>query len=318
LPDPVKRPLHRIASRGPPAFEAGFSRARGRKAAGPTRSFTLRLPEPPPDVDRAISRTHPSSLAIEAPAHLFVPQQLDAEGLAGYYRTTLATFLAAADLTDGAIFDVGANVGIFALLAAALTPRPVVAFEPTPELAFVLRWTAAANSLQLMTQEIALGAEDGYATLYLSPTDTSNSLRAGFRRRARGSVEVRVRRLDSYCRGSLFPALMKIDTESTEPDVLRGAGAILSKRRPWLICEVLAGRTEEALEQVLRPLGYTWYRIGEETPFPVHDRIVGDPVYEETDWLFTPEPAPPLLWRRIDAWQAALRACGPTRELPIA
>jgi FkbM family methyltransferase len=256
------------------------------------------------------------ALRIEAPRGLFVPRRLEADGLAGYEPEATACFLAAIDEVDARmVFDVGANIGVFAMLAASVTSAEVVGFEPTPDIAAAFRAIVEANSLPCVVEPIALGATDGTATLHLSArTDSSNSLLAGFRV-AVGSVDVPLERLDGYCaRTGRWPAVLKIDTEATEPDVLRGATGLLTRVRPWIFCEVLAGRTEEALMEVLRPFGYQWFHITETMPFPAASVIVGDPTHDHVDWLFAPEPPSERFWARATAWREAIAACvaGPT------
>jgi len=122
------------------------------------------------------------------------------------------------------------------------------------------------------------------ATLYLSArTDSSNSLKAGHRA-ATGTVEVPVERLDDYVAGTgRRPAVMKIDTETTGPDVLAGGMETLRTVRRWVVCEVLASTTEAALASILRPLGYRFHHLG-DGPVPVEaDEIVGDPTWLHRD-----------------------------------
>src|SRR5690606_28293792 len=125
---------------------------------------------------------------------------------------------------------------------------------------------AARNGLDgVRFEPVALGASPGTATLHLSDvTDSSNSLLEGFRPSQRG-LDVPIETLDDYVAAAPAPPrLLKIDTEATEPDVLRGAERFLRDQRPWLICEVLAGRTEAELEALLAPLGYQWHQITAE------------------------------------------------------
>jgi hypothetical protein len=123
---------------------------------------------------------------------------------------------------------------------------------------------------------------------------------------------VTVERLDSYChRTGTVPSLLKIDTEATEPDVLRGAAGLLSRDRPWIVCEVLAGRSEGDLMAVMRPHDYAWYEIGGDLPLRRRDEIAGDPSYRRLNWLFAPEPPPDVFWQRMAAWRRALADCGP-------
>nr|WP_230480201.1 FkbM family methyltransferase [Nocardiopsis kunsanensis] len=261
------------------------------------------------------SRDGPDSLAFNAPGELWLPRKLDQGGLAGFEPETLACFLAALDhARPGAVLDVGANVGVYALLAAARCRRPVHAFEPTPHIAGAARDLAEANRLPVEVAELAVGDRTGKAVFTLSSTsDASNSLAAGFRPEA-GRLEVRVETLSRWCEHTgTVPAVVKIDTETTEPDVISGAVDVLRESRPWVFCEVLPGRgVEERLMELLRPLEYTWHQLGEELPCPartvIDGRISGP---EQRMWLFAPEEPPATLWTHARAWRRALSSCVP-------
>jgi len=123
---------------------------------------------------------------------------------------------------------------------------------------------------------------------------------------------VPLERLDDYCaRRGIQPAVLKVDTETTEPDVFRGAAELLATARPWIVCEVLAGRTEKDLMEILRPFGYHWFHITDVMPFAPSDVIAGDPTYRHLDWLFAPVLPSERYWARAAAWRESLAACTP-------
>ena len=307
LPGRLRRRLRRALR--------GRSGHRQRDAPAPTpepqmREFVLELPRAG---HKGAGVRSLASLRLRAEPHLYVPKRLEESGLAGYEPETMSCFIAALHvLPRGAVFDVGANVGVFALVAAALTDWNVIAFEPTPDLAATARALAELNGLRYGVEELALGAQPGEASFFLSSvTDSSNSLRSGFRPSSR-TITVLVSTLDDYCQEtSVRPSLLKIDTESTEPDVLRGATHLLTEERPWIICEVLAGRSEAELMRVLEPFGYQWYQITEEQPFRLRHEIVGDPTYRFMNWLFVPEPPGDRFWSARERWLERLRQAAP-------
>lgn len=248
---------------------------------------------------------------LKAPQVLSVPRRLQLDGLAGYEPETLACFLAVCDIaSDGPVWDVGANVGVYALLAALATTREIVAFEPTKQTATVARRWLRRNTPTAQVHRMALGEQDGVVTLFLSTSsDSSNSTAAGFRESQR-SVEVPQRSIDSLlAEGMTPPAVLKLDTETTEPGILAGATECIAQHRPWILCEALPGRSEEQLMAQMRPHGYTWHLIAEETPFPARERIEGDPSLYM--WLFAPAPIPDRLWQRIAEWRRTLSECTP-------
>ena len=210
------------------------------------RSYLLSLP--------AIGSPKRLHLSIELPARLYVPKLLQRSGLAGYERSTLACWLTTLSMpAHGAVMDVGANVGPYAWLAAVFSNRRVIAFEPVPELAHAIRVVATKNELEISVEVIALCDRDGHAEFFLSgATDSSNSLVPGFGPSS-SSIEVPTVRLDSYVTGSgVEPHVLKIDTATNEPDILSGARKTIASRRPWMIVEVLAGRTEQQLDERAR------------------------------------------------------------------
>jgi hypothetical protein len=68
---------------------------------------------------------------------------------------------------------------------------------------------------------------------------------------------------------------------------------------------------EERLAQALAPLGYRWFHVRGEPPYPERDRIEGDRSYEHLMWLFCPEPPDEGLWDRIGRMRRAISECGP-------
>ncbi|MDQ3571853.1 MAG: FkbM family methyltransferase, partial [Actinomycetota bacterium] len=175
------------------------------------------------------------------------------------------------------------------------------------------RDAAARNSLGFRVEELAFADRRGEAPFYVAEGYATSSLRAGFRP-AQSVVSVTVDTIDAWCsRTSVTPAVIKIDTESTEPAVLEGAAATLERARPWLLVEVLAGRVEEGLTRALESLGYAWYRIGEDVPYPARERIEGDPDHEHLMWLFTPDVPDSRFWPRVAEWRSALARCSPLR-----
>ncbi|RKS71041.1 FkbM family methyltransferase [Actinomadura pelletieri DSM 43383] len=265
----------------------------------------LALPLPPDD-----DGTGPATIIVPPTKGHSLLKLLLRDGIGGYEPDTAACFLAALrHAPAGAALDVGANIGLYSVLAGCRSDRPVYGFEPTPALADLMRRMAATNDLRFHTEQLALGDANGTATLYLSnKTDLSNSLAAGFRTPI-GQLDVPVETLDHWCaRRTTIPGLIKIDTETTEPAVIRGALQTIRRHRPWIFCEILPNRrVEEPVMELLRDLDYPcWYHIAGDPPYEPREKIVGDDTYEYMMWLFTPEPVAPEVWRLTSAWRTSL------------
>ena len=147
------------------------------------------------------------------------------------------------------ILDVGAFVGIYAVLAARWSgPRGrVVAFEPTPSSAEVARRHFAFNGLepervQLVEAAVSdramrapLHQYDAHAMPYV------NSLAAAVDTDARpATVDVTVVTIDEVCRDlKVVPTVIRMDVQGAEIQALRGARAtIRSAARLSLVVEM--------------------------------------------------------------------------------
>ena len=252
------------------------------------RSFEFSLPN-----GRRISMT--------APEHLLIPKHLEGQGIVNYEPDTMACAAAICGLApSGAFYDIGANVGVFSIFIAGIG-RETIAFEPTPEIAAVLQTAAVENALPITVMEMALSNTVGKTTFHLSPkSDMSNSLNQAFRRSTRG-IEVDVATFDGIA--STRPALLKIDTESTEPDVLDGAKETIARHRPPMIIEVLYGRTEDRLNAFFATRGYHAYHITPKARWERHEAVSGDPTHVNNNWLLSPEPLGDDFWLHLDAWR---------------
>jgi FkbM family methyltransferase len=168
-------------------------------------------------------------------------------------------FVTAVRHSRGAVFDVGANTGLYSLLAAACGAESVHAFEPYPPVVELLRRNLAINRSRcdIRVVESALAAHEGRATLYVpEPTannavETSSSLSSTFKEIVVEalSVEVEVTTADSYWLsvGSPHVSVMKIDVESREADVLLGAAQMIARDRPIIFYELLLPGDAQAI-----------------------------------------------------------------------
>lgn len=184
--------------------------------------------------------------------------------------------------------DVGANIGVFSWCMKAIfgDSLDVRSYEPLPSLAQIMHNICSFNELDVDVRTEALSDKDGQASFYISAkTDTSSSLAKGFRP-AREEILVDTLRMTTAFE-DYKPKVIKIDTETTEPEVLRGGESYIAKERPHLVIEVLAGRSEEALTDFCERQNYIAYKLNREELKPTNE-IIGDSTYQYRDWLFSP------------------------------
>jgi FkbM family methyltransferase len=162
----------------------------------------------------------------------------------------------------------------------------VLALEPLPAVHARLARHVSLNRLaSVECLMAAAGAREGTASFYHQAhgLPTSSSLSQEFMAQAADLVatEVPVVTVDDLVRERQVARvdLVKIDTESTEPDVLEGMRETLGRDRPALVCEVLQRRgAEERLAPILEPYGYRFYLLTPEGP-ERRTRIEGHPTW---------------------------------------
>ncbi|HEV8238161.1 MAG TPA: FkbM family methyltransferase [Thermoanaerobaculia bacterium] len=164
-----------------------------------------------------------------------------------------------------AVWDVGADVGLFAYAAAWFSGAQgeVLALEPDPWLAALLRRSAGALPAAfapIEVSELAVAdrsgpssfavASRGRATSHLS--EVAGSTQSGG---SRGTITVQATTLDRLLAKRRAPRLVKIDVEGAELLCLRGAADLLCDARPVLLCEVDAPN-RQAIGELLAAAGY--------------------------------------------------------------
>ena len=185
-------------------------------------------------------------------------------GWQGFETDTMVAFVKLLERCN-VFFDIGANTGIYTLIAAAdNSNRQVFAFEPAPEIYKRLNDNIATNKLEnVQTFPYAINNNTGRTTLYVpnsTAIPTSSSLIAGFREQC-VEVEVKTYTLDDFVATHNKPVdLIKIDAEGTEFAILQGAKNTLEKYQPTIICEVLPGAKTGLLQEFLRDLRYSFYQ----------------------------------------------------------
>lgn len=145
------------------------------------------------------------------------------------------------------IIDAGAYIGNHAIFWALRLGSNVLAFEPNPAAASLLRRNAAVCAVDHLVDvhEVALGADAGRGHLadHVGTNYASQRIEVG-----RGSIDVTT--IDHY---EARPALIKIDVEGLEADVVKGAFETIQRCRPVMIVE---DNDPHELRALMRKLGY--------------------------------------------------------------
>lgn len=167
-------------------------------------------------------------------------------------------------LSSGDIFiDVGAHIGWFTTAAARHVGEAgqVIACEPYPPNMAILKGNLARNNCKnVRVVEAALGSQQGTISLAKAGGDSGGVTALGWA--WDGRVEVPMTTLDDITSGLGAVALVKIDVEGWEANVLRGAARTLTQTKSVLIeinPEALrkVGSSPEEIFNLLRGAGFT-------------------------------------------------------------
>lgn len=180
------------------------------------------------------------------------------------------------------IFDLGANIGVYSLLAADANPDATIhAFEPTPEVFEALQKNIGSNGFKnIQPHRVAVGQQSAVA--FLNRSRGSDGENEGMNFISASGVDptaqVQVVALDEFCRSAHIERvdLLKMDIEGAEYDALRGAQGLLASHQIGRIFFELsdwaaqrAGHTVNDVPDLLRSFGYGLFRVvqGELQPF---------------------------------------------------
>lgn len=169
------------------------------------------------------------------------------------------------------IFDIGANTGLYSLVAKVMNPAAQVhSFEPIERIYSRLIQNCRLNQLDIHCWNIALSDYDGLATIYDLPLEHHSraSLVADqIRHLPYGLIETqtRVMKLQTFLEQESIETLdlMKLDVEGHEAAVLEGLGNHIAQMRPNILLEVQNPTLGKPLDDLLRPLNYLFFDVNE-------------------------------------------------------
>ena len=191
------------------------------------------------------------------------------------------------------LLDIGANTGVFTLLAlAANEDCRVMAFEPVPRIRELLAQNLRLNGWEnrCEVREEAVSDAEGVADLHvpLGSLPTSASLNPeGFRGHDGAVIRVPVTTVDAACVGGHRVDLVKIDVEGFEDAVLAGMRRVLAEMRPRIIVECNPDGPVARVEKLLAHAGYRLAHLRGTGPAAM-DHIVPDKAQRWRNYLCIP------------------------------
>lgn len=173
------------------------------------------------------------------------------------FTERLATLVNAGDVCC----DIGGWHGFFGAVMAARGAAEVYIFEPMPEnCGRISRMISLNENFPIHLVEGAVGSGDGEATFEILPESSMGKLSGSVfesGNAAKERIKVKVVALDSFFAGrEAAPAMMKIDVEGAELQVLEGATRIIGAARPRLLIEVHSRELANSVSGFLKERDY--------------------------------------------------------------
>ena len=162
----------------------------------------------------------------------------------------LAAFLSPGDL----VVDAGANLGNHSLFFAGVCGAKVLAFEAFAPTASLLERNVRESGLDDLVGIRALALGSGTGHVAPAAVDWTN---VGSTRFEPVEAGVPVIALDDVGIDDRV-ALLKIDVEGMDVDVLQGALAIIERDRPVISCEASQAEEIRRLDQLAVEIGYSY------------------------------------------------------------
>ena len=202
--------------------------------------------------DRKIRRTLPNGVPI------YVTPDSQLKYLKPEFDLDLVRLAAERVDAQSAVWDIGANCGVFAF--SARHARQVVAVEADPFLCSLLQRSVAMNGAPVAIVTAAAFSSAGLAEFSIAARGRASNFLTSVGGRSqtggeRGRLMVPTIRLDDLLAYFSPPTFVKVDVEGAETEVLRGATQILRDARPVFYLEV-GSDTADACEAILRTANY--------------------------------------------------------------
>jgi FkbM family methyltransferase len=168
------------------------------------------------------------------------------------------------------VIDAGANAGFFSYVAAAASPDVrVIAIEPIPALAALLRDNAAANRLagRIDVHELLISDGIGTGRLFIARSDSESTMQPerAARQVVRRSLDLPTCTLDALLDDAAAEpsaTLIKIDVEGHERQAIGGLARTLgSGQRPELFVEFLGDALSAGIIEQTIARGYDVYYV---------------------------------------------------------
>jgi FkbM family methyltransferase len=232
----------------------------------------------------------------------WLEQSLFWKGISGYEPISFELWQKACQISH-TILDIGANTGLYSLIAKTVNPTAqVFAFEPLPDFNRVLQNNIRLNQFDVEVLDAAVSDFIGSAEFYVpqrgqgNPYSSSLSMEHYENHQKSQPIvhQVEVTTLDTFVQQRQLRSLdlVKIDAEGQDANVLKGFVQSIQQFRPDFIVEVQSDEIGQEIQALLPPDQYRYFNIDEETGLKPADTLTRH--YWLNFWICKPETAQKL------------------------
>lgn len=155
--------------------------------------------------------------------------------------------------SNGCVFDIGANIGYYSLLAANRNNQ-VYAFDPIPKYMELLEMSSAINGFKprIHCETLALGETETTIQFHINKKfKGSSSITRKWAKEDEEVITTNMVTLDKYCRDNGIAGIdfMKIDAEAYEFEILLGSKVIIERLLIEFNTEIYKNQGPLVLEQ---------------------------------------------------------------------
>jgi len=203
------------------------------------------------------------------PGYTTIENEIFWKGLEGWEKTSVELWKKLVNHSE-CILDVGANSGLYSILASALNPKAqIYAFEPVQRTAVLFQRNLELNlktNIKLIKK--AVSNANGNFTFY--DTSSQSQYSASLNQKMleddenRVTYQIEAIRLDSMSELSTYNVgLIKLDVEMHEPEALEGMIDIINRNHPTILIEVLNNEIATKVNNLLSNVNYLCFSIDE-------------------------------------------------------
>ncbi|OFX56519.1 MAG: methyltransferase [Bacteroidetes bacterium GWA2_30_7] len=210
----------------------------------------------------------------------FIENEIFWTGLANVWeKESLKIWMKLCETSD-VIIDIGANTGVYSLIAKTINNNSkVYAFEPVKRIFSKLQDNISLNKFDIISIEKAVSNSDGNAIIYDTNSEHIYSVTVNKNLSDTGikvfETKIETVTLNSFIKeyNLLKIDLIKIDVETHEAEVLEGFNEYISVFRPSILIEILNDEVGQKVNNLVSNLDYLYFNVDEKKGVMQVDKI---------------------------------------------